>query len=91
MLKSGALSQVVMDESMQAQMQQQAQQAKQGAQQAMQQAGARGVATASDTIYVAGRLQASEMEQIAGTPGSLTPPRETMARAMDTATKTAGG
>ena len=91
MLKSGALSQVVMDESMQAQMQQQAEQAKQGARQTMQRAAGGGGSPASDTISVAGRLQASEMEQIAGTPGSLTAPRETMSRAMDTATKTARG
>ena len=91
MLKSGALAQVVMDESMQAQMQQQAEQAKQGARQTMQRAAGGGGAPASDTISVAGRLQASEMEQIAGTPGSLTAPRETMSRAMDTATKTARG
>ena len=71
---------------MQAQLSQQGEQAQQGAQDTIQ----RG-APPSDTISVAGRLQASEMEQIAGTPGALTPPRETMARAMDTATKTAGG
>jgi hypothetical protein len=93
MLKSGALSQVVMDESMQEQMQQRAQQAQQGAQQAMGQAGGNagpGGTPTNDTISVGGRLAAQEMEKISGAPGSLTPPRDTMARAMDTATKSGG-
>ena len=86
LLQSGALSNVVMDEAMQAQLQQQGEQATQGAQQTIQQG-----APPSDTISMAGRLAASEMEQISGTPGSLTPPREMMARGMDTATKTNTG
>ena len=67
-------------------MQQQGEQATQGAEQTMQQG-----APPSDTISVAGRLAASEMEQISGTPGSLSAPREMMARGMDTATKTNTG
>ena len=86
LLQSGALSNVVMDEAMQAQLQQQGEQATQGAQETMQQG-----APASDTISIAGRLAASEMEQISGTPGSLTPPREMMARGMDTAAQTNTG
>ena len=86
LLQSGALSNVVMDEAMQAQLQQQGEQATQGAQETMQQG-----APASDTISIAGRLAASEREQISGTPGSLTPPREMMARGMDTATQTNTG
>ena len=86
LLQSGALSNVVMDEAMQAQLQQQGEQATQGAQETMQQG-----APPSDTISMAGRLAASEMEQISGTPGSLTAPREMMARGMDTATKTNTG
>ena len=86
LLQSGALSNVVMDEAMQAQLQQQGEQATQGAQQTIQQG-----APPSDTISMAGRLAASEMEQISGTPGSLSAPREMMARGMDTATKTNTG
>ena len=86
LLQSGALSNVVMDEAMQAQLQQQGEQATQGAQETMQQG-----APPSDTISMAGRLAASEMEQISGTPGSLSAPREMMARGMDTATKTNTG
>ena len=93
MLKSGALSQIVMDESMQAQLKQQAQQAQQGVQETLQQtkgpSGPGGTPT-NDTISVGGRLAAQEMERISGAPGSLTPPRDTMARAMDTATKSGG-
>ena len=84
LLQSGALSQIVMDEAMQAQLAQQGEQAMQGAQQSV------GLPP-SDTISTEGRLAAQEMEGISGTPGSLTPPREMMARGMDTATKTNTG
>ena len=84
LLQSGALSQIVMDEAMQAQLAQQGEQAVQGAQQSV------GLPP-SDTISGEGRLAAQEMEAISGTPGSLTPPREMMARGMDTATKTNTG
>ena len=84
LLQSGALSQIVMDEAMQAQLAQQSEQAAQGAQQSV------GLPP-SDTVSTEGRLAAQEMEGISGTPGSLTPPREMMARGMDTSTKTNTG
>ena len=84
LLQSGALAQSVMDEARQAQLAQQGEQAVQGAQQSV------GLPP-SDTISGEGRLAAQEMEAISGTPGSLTPPREMMARGMDTATKTNTG
>jgi len=73
-----------MDEAMQAQLAQQGEQAAQGAQQSV------GLPP-SDTVSTEGRLAAQEMEGISGTPGSLTPPREMMARGMDTSTKTNTG
>ena len=84
LLQSGALSQIVMDEAMQAQLAQQGEQAMEGAKQTV------GLPP-SDTVSTEGRLAAQEMEGISGTPGSLTPPREMMARGMDTSTKTNTG
>jgi hypothetical protein len=86
LLKTGSLSQIVMDEAMQAQIQEKAEGAAQNAQKTLQ-----GGAPPSDTISVGGRLAAQEMERISGTPGAMTPPREMMARGMDTATKTNTG